>query len=59
MLLTVNFACRRFKHVYVRLQARLHQLCVDRSEGTKTVEEYLQGAGHNIHSKSHANQVNE
>jgi len=50
---------RRVKRVYVRLQARLHQLCVDRSEGTKTVEEFLRGAGHNIRWKPHANQVNE
>jgi len=32
---------RRVKRVYVKLQARLYQLCVDRSEGTKTVEEFL------------------
>ena len=50
---------RRVKRVYASLQAHLHQLCVDSSEGTKTVEEFLWGAGHNIRWKPHANQVNE
>ena len=51
-----EFPCRCVKHVYMRLQ--LHQLCVDRSEGVKTIEVFLLGAGHNIRWKPHTNQVN-
>jgi len=43
MLLEVNFPVD-VSNVYVRLQAHLHQLYVDRSDGTKTVEEFLGGA---------------
>ncbi|KAK2141922.1 hypothetical protein LSH36_1017g00004 [Paralvinella palmiformis] len=39
---------RRVKRVDVRHQSSLHQLCIDRSEGTKTVGEFLRDAGHNI-----------
>ena len=49
----------RVKRVNVRHQSSLYQLCVDRSEGTKTVGEFLRDAGHNIRWKPHANQVNE
>ncbi|KAK2145881.1 hypothetical protein LSH36_650g02032 [Paralvinella palmiformis] len=41
------------KRVYIQLQSRLHQLCVDRRDGSKTLEEFLQGAGHNIRWKPH------
>ena len=47
---------KRVKHVYTQLQSRLHQLCVDRRDGNKTVEEFLRGAGHNIRWKPHGNQ---
>ena len=46
----------RVKRVYTQLQSRLHQLCVDRRDGNKTVEEFLRGAGHNIRWKPHGNQ---
>lgn len=42
---------RRIKRVYCRLQARLLQLCRDRQDGSKSVEEFLRGAGHNIRWK--------
>ena len=50
---------RRVKRVYVRLQARLRQLCVDGNKGTETVEEFLRDAGHNIRWKPYVNHVNE
>ena len=42
---------RRIKRVYCQLQARLRQLCCDRQDGSKSVEEFLRGAGHNIRWK--------
>ena len=50
---------KRVKRVYTQLQSRLHQLCVDRRDGNKTVEEFLRGAGHNIRWKPHGNQNGE
>ena len=47
---------KHVKRVYTQLQSRLHQLCVDRRDGNKTVEEFLRGAGHNIRWKPHCNQ---
>ena len=52
----LNAARKRVKRVYTQLQSRLHQLCVDRRDGNKTVEEFLRGAGHNIRWKPHGNQ---
>ena len=43
-------------NVYTQLQSRLHQLCVDRRDWNKTVEEFLREAGHNIRWKPHGNQ---
>ncbi|KAL8593786.1 hypothetical protein ACOMHN_041260 [Nucella lapillus] len=42
---------RRIKRVYCRLHARLLQLCRDRQDRSKSVEEFLRGAGHNIRWK--------
>jgi len=44
---------KRIKRMYTQPQSRLHQLRVDRRDGSKTVEGFLQGAGHNIRWKSH------
>ncbi|KAK2165930.1 hypothetical protein LSH36_44g08033 [Paralvinella palmiformis] len=41
------------KRVHTQLQSRLHQICVDRRDGSNNVEEFLQGAGHNIRWKPH------
>ena len=42
---------KRVRKVYVELQQRLKTLCQARASGTKTVEEFLRGAGHNIRWK--------
>ena len=42
----------RTKRVYKNLQTRMKNLCQDRRDGRKSVEEFLHGAGHNIRWKS-------
>ena len=43
---------RRQNRTYLQLQARLRQLCIDRRDQNKSVEEFLRGAGHNIRWKA-------
>ncbi|KAK8371725.1 hypothetical protein O3P69_016873 [Scylla paramamosain] len=43
---------KRQKRVYKNLQTRMKNLCQDRRDGRKSVEEFLHGAGHNIRWKS-------
>ena len=43
-----NSSQRHVGRRYVQLQERLHNLCLDRIEGHKTVAEFLRGIGRNI-----------
>ena len=39
---------KKVKKIYVRLQQRLKNLCIDYNEGRKNMDEVLRGLGHNI-----------
>ena len=39
---------KRIRRVYVELQKRLHNLCVDYRDGRKTMEQFLRGVSLNI-----------
>ena len=44
-----NPPSKKLRQTNVNLQQRLHRLCSDHAEGTKTMEEFLRGIGHTIH----------